>query len=207
MDRWRLRCGGGEGKRTVAVVGKNWWKANVAVVVARSGRLLLTSATMTPASTSKIEARRRAREATRRANEDRAARDKANIEDAANYLVAVGRIAEVEAWKKDRLAQLRDHLEAEAGKRVAAHRAEAGAAIVRMQERGETLASIAARTVAGIGEVRALLRHAPKPQRLTRVDGSHALGAGGTGDSALPEEPTASNDPDIDGSGPTAAAV
>ena len=162
---------------------------------------------MTSASTSKTEARRRAREATRRANEDRAARDKANIEDAANYLVAVGRIAEVEAWKKDRLAQLRDQVEAEAGKRVAVYRAEAGAAIVRMKGRGETLANIAARTEAGIGEVRAMLRHAPKPERPTRVNGSHALGAGGAGDGAHPEGPTASNDPDIGGSGPTAVAV
>lgn len=136
---------------------------------------------MTSASTSKTEARRRAREATRRANEARAARDKANIEDAANYLVAVGRIAEVENWKKDRLAQLRDQVEAEAGKRVAVYRAEAGAAIVRMQERGETLANIAARTEAGIGEVRALLRHAPKPEKPTPIKGSHALGAGAAG--------------------------
>ena len=133
---------------------------------------------MTSASTSKTEARRRVREATRRANEDRAARDKANIEDAANYLVAVGRIAEVDAWKKDRLGQLRDQVEAEAGKRVAGYRAEAGAAIVRMKERGETLANIAARTESGIGEIRARLRHAPIPERLTPFDGSGVLGGG-----------------------------
>jgi hypothetical protein len=139
------------------------------------------SATMTAASTSKVQARRRAREATRRANEARAARDKANIEDAATYLVAVGKIAEVETWKTQRLAQLRDQVDAEAGKRVAVHRAEAGAAIVRMQDRGETLATIAGRTEAGVGEVRALLRHAPKLENLTAINGSHGLGVGEKG--------------------------
>lgn len=151
----------------------------MAGVVASSARRLLISATMTAASTSKVEARRRAREATRRANESRAARDKANIEDAAIYLVAVGRIAEVETWKTDRLARLREQVDAEAGKRVAVHRAGAGAAIVRMQDRGETLATIAIRTEAGIGEVRALLRHAPKPVAPNGADGSRALGGGG----------------------------
>lgn len=41
---------------------------------------------MTSAGTSKVEARRRAREVTRRANEARAAREKANIENAATYM-------------------------------------------------------------------------------------------------------------------------
>lgn len=148
----------------------------MAGVVACSPRSLLMSATMTSASTSKVQARRRAREATRRANESRAARDKANIEDSANYLVAVGKIAEVETWKTDRLARLREQVDAEAAKRVAVHRAEAGAAIVRMQDRGETLATIASRTEAGVGEVRAMLRHAPKAEKPTATDGSHAPG-------------------------------
>ncbi len=170
----------------------------MAAVVARTGRSLLMLASMTSASTSKVEARRRAREATRRANEARAARDKANIEDAANYLVAFGKIAEVETWKKERLARLREQMDADAGKRVALHRAEAGAAIVRMQDRGETLATIANRTEAGVGEVRAMLRHAPKPENLTASNGSHALvvgekgiGRSEGGDSTANEPPAA----------------
>jgi hypothetical protein len=147
----------------------------VAAVVARTDRSLLMSATMTSASTSKVEARRRAREANRRANETRAARDKANIEDAANYLVAVGKIAEVETWKKERLARLREQVDAEAGKRAAVHRAEAGAALMRMQERGETLATIASRTEAGVGEVRAMLRHAPKAEMPAGGDAGETL--------------------------------
>ncbi|BBY96525.1 hypothetical protein MGALJ_61940 (plasmid) [Mycobacterium gallinarum] len=123
---------------------------------------------MTAPRISKVEARKRAHEATRRANEARAARDKANIDDAADFLVAVGKIAEVESWKKERLAQLRAQVDAEAAKRVAVHRAKAGAAIARMQGRGETLTTIAARTDVGIGVVRTMARHARNPRTLGR---------------------------------------
>ncbi|UJL31619.1 hypothetical protein HZU38_15285 [Mycolicibacterium vanbaalenii] len=133
----------------------------------------------TAITTSKLEARRRAVEATRRANEARAARDKANIDDATEFLVAVGRIAAVEVWKKERLAQLREQLDAEAAKRVGTHRADAGAAVARMQGRGEMLTTIAARTDVGIGIVRTMLRHAPKAEKSTPSNGSHAIGGSG----------------------------
>ncbi|MGU3652861.1 hypothetical protein [Mycolicibacterium sp. A43C] len=128
------------------------------------------------AVTSKVQARRRAREATRRANEQRAARDKANIDDAADLLVAVGKVAEVETWKKERLAQLHAQVDREAAKRLAAQRAKAGAAVARMQDRGETLTTIAARTDVGIGIVRTMARHAPKSEKSTAGNGSHAPG-------------------------------
>ena len=131
---------------------------------------------MTPAGTSKLEARRRAVEATRRANEARAARDKANIDDATNFLYEVGKVAEVEVWKRERLAQLREQVDADAAKRVATHRVNAGAAVARMQGRGETLTTIAARTDVGIGIVRTMLRHAPRGEKATPSNGSHALG-------------------------------
>ncbi|MGB3354378.1 MAG: hypothetical protein WBB00_16585 [Mycobacterium sp.] len=133
---------------------------------------------MTAARTSKLEARRRAVEATRRANEARAARDKANIDDATNFLYEVGKVAEVEVWKKERLAQLREHVDAEAAKRVATHRAQAGAEVARMQDRGETLTTIATRTDVGIGIVRTMLRHARKDEKTAPSNGSHALGGG-----------------------------
>ena len=154
----------------------------MAAVVARSPVNLLLSAPMT-AATSKQEARRRAREATRRANEERAARDKANIDDAADFLVAVGKVAEVESWKRERLAQLRAQVDAEAAKRVAGHRAKAGAAVARMQGRGETLTTIAARTDVGIGIVRTMARHAPKSEKRTAGNGSHAQGLEALSDS------------------------
>ena len=112
-------------------------------------------------------------EATRRANEARAERDKANIDDATNFLYEVGKLAEVETWRKGRLSQLREQVDAEAAKRVATHRAKAGAAVARMQDRGETLTTIAARTDVGIGIVRTMLRHAPKAERPTASNGSH----------------------------------
>ena len=134
---------------------------------------------MTAAGTSKVEARRRAVEATRRANEARAARDKANIDDATILLVALGKIAEVEEWKKNRFAELRAQAEREATKRVSDQRAAAGAAIGRMRDRGETLTTIATKHDVGIGIVRAMARHAPKPEKPVQRNGSHALGGGG----------------------------
>jgi hypothetical protein len=153
---------------------------------------------MTGAGTSKVEARRRVREATRRANEARAARDKANIENAANYMVAKARLAEIDAWETERLAAVTEQVRSEANKRRAGHRAEAGAAIRLLRESGERLTRIAELTGEGIGEVRAMLRHAPKIEKRTARDGSRALGGGdgvadptvGAGDGA-PGEPEA----------------
>lgn len=138
---------------------------------------------MTTPRISKLEARKRAHEASRRANEARAAKEKANIDDAAEILVAVGKIAEIEIWKKERLAQLRQQLDVEVAKKVDTQRARGGAAVVRMQGRGETLTTIAARTDLGIGIVRTMLRHGPRPEKPTASEDSHALGEGGvTGD-------------------------
>ena len=143
------------------------------------GRAGFSVPVMTAAGTSKLEARRRAVEANRRANEARAARDKANIKDATEFMYEVGKIAEVEQWKKERLAQLRAQVDAEAAKKVAGHRAKAGAAVARMQDRGETLTTIAENTEVGIGIVRTMLRHAPKNEKTAPGRGSHALGDGG----------------------------
>ncbi|WP_260753845.1 hypothetical protein [Mycobacterium sp. SMC-8] len=117
---------------------------------------------MTSASTSKIEAHRRAREATRRANDARAARDRANIEYAANYMVAKAKLAEVDAWETERMAAVTEQVRAEAGKRRAVHRGEAGAAIKLMQATGQDMSAIAALTGDAIGEIRASLRCLPK---------------------------------------------
>jgi hypothetical protein len=125
-------------------------------------------------------------EANRRANEARAARDKANIKDATTFMYEVGKIAEVEQWKKERLAQLREQVDAEAAKKVATHRAKAGAAVARMQDRGETLTTIATNTDVGIGIVRTMLRHAPKDEKAAASTGSHPVGGSG----AMPDPPS-----------------
>jgi hypothetical protein len=54
-------------------------------------------------------------------------------------------------------------------------------AIARMQQRGETLATIAELTGLGIGEIRAMLRYAPKPERHAASGGSSAPGRGAGG--------------------------
>ncbi|MDG5481920.1 hypothetical protein [Mycolicibacterium gadium] len=133
---------------------------------------------MTTAGTSKIEARRRAREATRRANQARAARERANIENAATYIVAKARLAEIDLWETERLAAVTGQVRAEANRRRAGTRAGAGEAIRLLQESGETLTTIAELTGDGIGEVRAMLRHAPKIEKRTARSGSHALRGG-----------------------------
>lgn len=136
---------------------------------------------MTASTSTKVEARRRAREATRRANEARAARERANIENAANYMVAKTKLAEVDPWERERLTQLRDQVRAEANRRRAIHRAEAGAALKLIQGNGETLTTIADLTGDRIGEIRAMLRHAPKPRKLTASSGLQAPCCDGPG--------------------------
>lgn len=107
-----------------------------------------------------MQARRRAREAQARANETRAQRERANIEDAATYMVAVGKISEVDTWETERLSAVREQIRTEATRRRADCQAAAGAAVAHMQRRGETLATIAKLTGAAVGEVRAMLCHA-----------------------------------------------
>jgi len=138
-----------------------WWWAG--------GPVATYGADMAGSNTSKVEARRRVREAQARANEARAQREKANVDDAATLVVAVGKVSEVDAWETERLAQARDQVRAEANRKRVDHRAEAAAAIARMQQRGETLAMIAELTGASVGEIRVLLRHGPKAENPLRA--------------------------------------
>jgi hypothetical protein len=142
-----------------------WWWAGARVAFYGAGMA---------GNTSKVEARRRAREALARMNEARAQRERANVDDAATFMVAVGKVTEVDAWESERLAVVREHVRAEASRRRANCGAEAGVAIARMQQRGETLATIARLAGLGIGEIRAMLRYAPKPERHAANGGSHA---------------------------------
>jgi len=161
----------GDGERVVVekCCGRMWLRWWAGARFATYGAAMATN-------TSKVEARRRVREAQARANEARAQRERANVEDAATYMVAVGRVSEVDAWESERLAQVREQVRAEANRRRADHRAEAGAAVARMQRRGETLATIAELAGVGVGEIRAMLRYAPKTETHTAGDSSRALG-------------------------------
>ena len=153
-----------------------WWWAGARF--ATYGAAMVTN-------TSKVEARRRVREAQARANEARAQRERANVEDAATFMVATGRVSEVDAWESERLAEVREQVRAEANRRRGDHRAEAGGAVARMQQRGETLTTIAELAGVGVGELRAMLRYAPKTENHTAGDVSGALG-GDAGSPAMP---------------------
>ena len=149
---------GGEEKRD---------EANVAVVVGR--RPVASYGAGMAGNTSKVEARRRAREARARANEARAQRERANVDDAATFVVAVGKVAEVDAWETERLAQAREQVRRGGEPKRVDARAEAAAAIARMQQRGETLATIAELAGAGVGEIRAMLRMRRRPKNPLRA--------------------------------------
>lgn len=170
---------------------------------------------MTAKRTSKAEARRRAVEAARRANEEHAAREKANLTDATILLHAIDKLDAIGRWKKERRAELRAQadaqLEREEAKRVGDERKAAGAAIGRMRERGETLTTIATKHNLGIGIVRAMARHAPKAGKPLPGNGSHALGFGPNGSSSgaygsAPGEQAAGTDGPDAGDPPATAA-
>jgi hypothetical protein len=116
---------------------------------------------------SKLEARRRAREAQARANEHRATRERENVEDAATYVVAADKLREIDAWETARLAAACEHVRREADKRRTEHRAAARSALTRMQHRGETLTMITELTGEGFAEIRAMLRRAPTTENPT----------------------------------------
>jgi hypothetical protein len=124
-------------------------------------------------------ARKRVRKAQEKAQEERARRERRNIEDMAAFLVARDRLAGVDAWEAQRVAQLG----AEAARRRDEQRRAAAAALSRMRSRGETVTAIAALADAGEGEVRAYLKlanagGAAGPEAVD-ADGDSASRAGG----------------------------
>jgi hypothetical protein len=56
---------------------------------------------------SKIEARKRVREAQVKANETRVERQSKNVDDAASLLVELGRLAAVDEWEDNRVQEVR----------------------------------------------------------------------------------------------------
>jgi hypothetical protein len=117
----------------------------------------------------KLEARRRAREAQARANEDRATRERENVEDAATYVVAVGKLREIDAWETARLAAVCEQVRRDADTRRTEHQAAARDSLTRMQRRGETLTMITELTGEDFAEIRAMLRRTPPLQNAHRT--------------------------------------
>lgn len=103
---------------------------------------------------SKTEARKKVREAQAKANEARQERERHNIDDAASFLVELGRLAAVDEWEQGRVAEIR----AEGERRRHEHRQEGAAAVSRLLDRGETLTAIAELAGVKVSEVRAVLK-------------------------------------------------
>ena len=106
---------------------------------------------------SKNQARKLVREAQARANEERAQRERDNVDELATFLVARTRFAGVEEWQAERVTQIG----VEADRRRDEHRAEGAVALGRLRARGESTATIA--KLAGVSEreVRAYLKAVP----------------------------------------------
>jgi len=105
---------------------------------------------------SKTEARKRVREAQAKANETRLQRERENVDDAASFLVELGRLAAVDEWEQGRVIEIR----AEGERRRHEHRRVGAGAVTRMQDRGETLTAIAELAGVKVSEVRAVLKSA-----------------------------------------------
>jgi predicted HTH domain antitoxin len=105
---------------------------------------------------SKNAARKKVREAQARANEARLERERLNVDDAASFLVELGRLAAVDEWEQGRVAEIR----AEGERRRHEHRQEVAAAVARMVDRGESLTGIAELAGVKVSEVRAVLKSA-----------------------------------------------
>jgi hypothetical protein len=103
---------------------------------------------------SKSAARKKVREAQMKANEARLERERHNVDDAASFLVELGRLGAVDEWEQGRIVEIR----AEGERRRHEHRQVGAAALSRMQARGETLAAIAELAGVKVSDVRMVLK-------------------------------------------------
>jgi hypothetical protein len=99
-------------------------------------------------------ARKLVRDAQAKEREERVQREKDNVEDMAVFLLSRDRLAAVDAWEAERVAQVG----AEAAQRREEQRHAAAGAAARMRERGETVSAIAKLANAGESEVRSFLK-------------------------------------------------
>jgi hypothetical protein len=80
---------------------------------------------------SKTEARKKVRESQARATEARLQRERQNVDDAASFLVELGRLAAVDDWEQGRVLEIR----AEGERRRHEHRKAGASAVSRMLAR------------------------------------------------------------------------
>ena len=84
---------------------------------------------------------------------EREKRERANITDLTEYFVQVERHDAVDGWLRAQIEKVKT----EAQNRRLRHRVAAGVALQSMQDRGETLSSIAEQTEIGMAKVRTYL--------------------------------------------------
>jgi hypothetical protein len=125
---------------------------------------------------SKSAARKKVREAQMKANEVRLERERHNVDDAASFLVELGRLGAVNEWEQGRIVEIR----AEGERRRHEHRQVGAAAVSRMQARGETLAAITELAGVKVSDVRMVL----KSTSAQPVAAPGALGAAGSAGAA-----------------------
>jgi hypothetical protein len=89
-------------------------------------------------------------------NEARLERERHNVDDAASFLVELGRLGAVDEWEQGRIVEIR----AEGERRRHEHRQVGAAAVSRMLDRGETLTAIAELAGVKVSDVRAVLKSA-----------------------------------------------
>ena len=89
-----------------------------------------------------------------KANEARLERERHNVDDAASFLVELGRLAAVDQWEQGRIIEIR----AEGERRRHEHRQAGAAAVSRIKARGETLAAIAELAGVKVSDVRMVLK-------------------------------------------------
>lgn len=155
----------------------------VVVKVGRGGSGLLNPGRMVPAMAniqSRAAARKWVRETQARAQEQRARRERENLEDMATFLVSRNRIAAVDDWQAERFAQVA----AEAARRRDEHRKAAAAALARIRTRGQTISAIAQVAETTQSEVRSYLK-------LASANGPQASAAAtdGAGDADAASKP------------------
>ncbi|MBY0443445.1 MAG: hypothetical protein K2Q25_15130 [Mycobacteriaceae bacterium] len=122
---------------------------------------------------SMAKARKQVREAQAKAQEQRARRERENVEDTATFVVACSRVAGVDAWATERIAQIN----AEAHRRRDGQRQAAAAALARMHERGERIENIATLAQTTESEVRSYLKLAQTRRPNASTAESHAPGS------------------------------
>jgi hypothetical protein len=108
----------------------------------------------------KLLARRRAREAQRKINEERIRRDRANAADAETIRAILHRVDVIDMWERTRLAQAAELVRADGIRKRAGHFRGLQLVVDQMRARGTTFATIAELANVDVGEVRTALRRA-----------------------------------------------